>query len=310
MLKNVDHFSSQIALRLERKRRRAQSRCYDQDMMRFLLAVLIFVSATAASACVAPFAIGERQVSYLDASRGNRSVSVLLRFPKATISASGPLVGCGFPAVVVAHGFTIPGNRYAWLSNALVPLGYVLLFPRTEEGIADHLTFARDLEFVLQALQNDPAFAGVLGPASALIGHSMGGGASVLAAASAPQIDALIGLAPAQTNPSAISAAANVLVPTLILSASLDCVTPFAQHAGPIFAALGTPQAQRRLVSIAGGSHCQFSDGYFTCSIGEGSCTPPSLSAAQQHAASAAQIAPFLRNYLLDGLIFLDRFEE
>jgi dienelactone hydrolase len=271
--------------------------------------VLLISSLTALQAaahCAPPAAIAEVSRTYLDASRNDRAVPALIRFPA---TAQGAFVGCGALPVVVGHGFTIPGNRYGYLSAALVPNGAVMVFARTEEGLANHATFARDLKFLSGAVRADAQFASGLLNREVLIGHSMGGGAAVLAAALAPPSDALILLAPAETNPSAIAAAPGITRPTLLLTGSNDCVTPFAQHAGPIFAALGTTPSLRFAQVLDGGSHCQFSDGYFTCSIGEGSCTAATLSAAQQQTRVIAAVAPFLDRYARQTLLFKDAFE-
>ena len=275
----------------------------------FLTGCTLATLAQAQAHCKAPFALGELSRTYSDPDRANRAVAVLIRFPAASAGASTPLAGCAFPRIAVGHGFTIPGNRYGYLATRVARLGYVMVFPRTEEGIANHLSFALDLNFALRALSADPAFANVLADSSALIGHSMGGGAGFLAAALAPNHSALIGLAPAETNPSAITAAASITVPTLILTGSLDCVTPFAQHAQPLFAALATAPARRKQVDLVGGSHCQFSDGWFTCSIGESGCTAATLTASEQQALAASEIAAFLQRFVRAGELFVSGFE-
>jgi pimeloyl-ACP methyl ester carboxylesterase len=234
-----------------------------------------------------------------------------VRYPRQAGPANAPpIVGCGFPVLAVGHGFTIPADRYRFLVDGLVPGGVILVLPSTESGLApNHAAFADDLAFVTRALVADPTFAAAAGPLRGVIGHSMGGGAAVLAAASDPGLALLIGLAPAETNPSAISAAASVTAPTLVLTGSRDCVTPFASHAGPILAALRSTLV--RHVDLAGGSHCQFSDGYFTCSIGENSCGgSATIPAADQHALTVAEIRRLLDEVLAaQTAVFADGFE-
>ena len=55
-------------------------------------------------------------------------------------------------------------------------------------------------------------------PKTGILGHSMGGGASFLAAENNPNVNTLINFAAAETNPSAISAARNITIPTVIFS--------------------------------------------------------------------------------------------
>lgn len=272
--------------------------------------ILLLLNVAAWGQCSAPFAVGETTKSYTDPTRNNRAVAVLIRYPKQSPAATEPLAGCAFARVAVGHGFTIPGDRYGYLSAQLVPLGYVLVFVRSEEGFSpSHETFARDLVFALRALAQDVQFANVVGAPSAVLGHSMGGGASFLAASFDPQLRALIALAPAETTPSAIAAAASLRLPTLVMTGSNDCVTPLAQHVQPMLAALATAPQHRRHSVLTGGTHCQFSDGYFTCSIGEGMCPAAGITAVQQQLLVSSEVSVFLARYLRDGLIFFDGFE-
>jgi hypothetical protein len=126
----------------------------------------------------------------------------------------------------------------------------------------------------------------------------MGGGASVLAAESDPQITALTNLAAAETNPSAISAAANVVAPALVFAASLDCVAPPDAHQIPIYESLAS--SCRTYVSITGGSHCQFAASNFFCNLGEGGCDPPTITRGQQQAIVHELVVPWFDYWLKD----------
>jgi pimeloyl-ACP methyl ester carboxylesterase len=275
------------------------------------IALVAAPSGVPALSCDGPFPIGEATRTWQDPDRGNRNVGVLIRYPRQAGAVGAPPVeGCAFPVIAVGHGFTIPADRYRFLVDGLVPGGVILVFPTTEAGLSpNHAAFGADLAFVTRALRADPAFTSAAGALRGVAGHSMGGGAAVLAAAADPGLGLLVALAPAETNPSAIAAAAQVGVPTLVLTGSRDCVTPFAAHAGPILSALGSVFV--RHVDLAGGSHCQFSDGHFTCSIGEGSCGGAAMiPAATQHATTVEETRS-----LLDIVIgaaareFVDGFE-
>lgn len=265
----------------------------------------------AQAGCAGPHPVGELTRTWQDPERGNRSVGALVRYPRQAGSASAPAIeGCAFPVLAVGHGFTIPADRYRFLVDGLVPSGVILVLPTTETGLSpDHGAFGADLAFATRTLLADPAFVTAAGPLRGVVGHSMGGGAAVLAAASDPGLALLVGLAPAETNPSAVSAAASVTAPTLVLTGSRDCVTPFASHAGPILAALASTSV--RHIDLAGGSHCQFSDGYFTCSIGENSCGgSATIPAADQHAVTVAEIRRLLDEVLAAQTAgFADGFE-
>jgi len=81
-------------------------------------------------------------------------------------------------------------------------------------------------------------------------------------------------------------------VPALLITGSDDCVTPTAQHGGPIHAALGS--GCRDLVELEGASHCQFAASDFYCNLGEAICPPPALTRAQQQSAAGSLMAPWL----------------
>lgn len=256
----------------------------------FVLAAII--SASSFASCAGPHPVGTTQITWNDPDRAGRAVPVRVDYPALSAGTDAPpRTGCGFPTLAFGHGFTISGEAYSWLRNGMVADGLVLLRPLTESGLSpNHLALGLDLAFVGTAFRADARFTGVAGPFRALGGHSMGGGAAVLGAASAP-IDALILFAPAETNPSAAAAAAQVAAPARVYTGSRDCVTPFASHAGPILAALTGSDVAR--VDLDGGSHCQFSDGSFTCSLGEANCTA-TISAASQQAQVLATLKPWL----------------
>lgn len=259
-----------------------------------------------ASSSHAAFAIGHTSRTFIDASRGNRSVATEIYYPAAVAGEDVP-VGDGsgerFPVVAFGHGFVMAWSAYENIWEGLVPEGYIVAFPRTEGSFSpSHEQFGRDIAFVANALAAEGAngasifFDRVSGRAAAM-GHSMGGGASVLAASYDATIDAVANLAAAETNPSAIAAAALVTRPSLVISGANDCVTPPAQHQQPIYDALES--ACKTFVSIAGASHCQFAESNVFCNIGEGSCSPPpAISRAQQHALTMTLLLPWLDTFL------------
>ncbi len=238
-------------------------------------------------AAAQPFAIGSRSITFFDASR-NRSIVTELRYPATSPGSDAPFAQGAFPVLVIGHGFVMGTDAYANLWNHFVPLGYIVALPTTEGGFApSHSAFGLDLAFVAGAVQAangdgaSPLFTHV-SPFTTLMGHSMGGGASFLGAAGNSAITTVVNLAAAETNPSAIAASAQVLVPTLVFAGSNDCITPIAEHQQPMYEALTVPC--RAFVSITGGGHCYFADYNFNCAFGELTCSPsPSITRAQQH---------------------------
>ena len=112
-------------------------------------------------------------------------------------------------------------------------------------------------------------------------------------------IETVIGLAPAETNPSAIAATANVSVPALVFSGSADGVTPPADHHIPIYQ--GLISTCKSFVAITGGAHCYFANSNFNCDFGESTSSPNiSITRAQQQAATYAVLDPWLDFKLKD----------
>jgi hypothetical protein len=142
-------------------------------------------------------------------------------------------------------------------------------------------------------------YYGVIAPQSAVMGHSMGGGAAFLSVQYDTTITVLATLAAAVTNPSSISAAQNITIPSLVIAGANDCVAPPAQHQIPMYDSLSS--LCKTFVSITGGSHCQFADYNLYCSVGEGSCSPkPTITRLEQQTATFSLLLPWL-NYFLKG---------
>jgi hypothetical protein len=124
-----------------------------------------------------------------------------------------------------------------------------------------------------------------------LSGHSMGGGASLLAAADDARVRALAPLAPAETNPSAIAAMANVSVPVRLVNGSEDGIVPVEAH-GALMYANGSPPRQIQI--ILGGFHCGFTDaGFLFCDSG-------SITRAEQLAITRRLLTGFFNLHLKD----------
>lgn len=268
----------------------------------FTLAALMFMFAAHAQ----PYLIGSRNITFNDPAR-NRNIGTQIRYPGTTAGANAEVAEGQFPVLVIGHGFAMGFDVYSNLWNYFVPRGYIVALPTTEGGLLpgpNHGAFGLDLAFVAQALQAanlDAAspFFGKVAPATALMGHSMGGGASFLGAANNTNIQALVNFAPAETNPSAIAAAAQVQVPTMVIAGANDCVTPIPAHQGPMYDALTTCRA---FINITGASHCQFAESNFNCNFGELTCSPSAaISRGVQHAI-VNEIAGLWLDHFLKGV--------
>ena len=250
--------------------------------------------------------LGHTTLTFTDAARNNRSIPCEVYYPALSAgentAALAPafLALTGYPAIAVGHGFVIGAANYSLIAEQLIPFGFVVALVNTETGFSpSHENFGLDLAFVTHALQQESQnstsilYNIVNQEKEAIIGHSMGGGAAWLAAASDPLIDAVVGLAPAETNPSAIAAAASVNCNTLVFSGSEDAVTPPADNHQPIF---DGSNGCKTFVSLTGGSHCGFIDSGTLCDFGEP--LGGSLPRADQQEAYLTLMTAWLRYFL------------
>jgi pimeloyl-ACP methyl ester carboxylesterase len=246
-------------------------------------------------------------VTYYDPERGNRSVPTEIYYPADAagddVPVASPSPG-GFPVVSFGHGYSMGWDLYDYVRDALVPEGYIVAYPSTEQVLfPDHLELGLDLAFVLRELRDEGAdpgssFYGAVAQKSAVMGHSMGGGATFLGAADDPTVSAVANLAAAETNPSAIAAGASITVPALLFSGVNDCVTPPEDHQEPMYEALSSDCKTR--VTLEGASHCQFAEYSFACQLGEFSCSPPTISRAEQQSLVTTLVVPWLDYALKD----------
>ena len=243
------------------------------DLKSYLVLVsLILISSSIFSQS---FNVGHTSVVFYDSVR-NRSVTTEIYYPADNPGESEPVSDGDFPVLVFGHGFLMGWESYQNFWTELVPNGYVICFPTTEMGLTpDHLEFGQDLRFIatqmqIETLDNSSIFFNSLAPETGLVGHSMGGGASFLAAENNSNIQTLINFAAAETTPSAISAASNITVPSLIFSGDDDCVAPPADHQNLMYNSLNSDCKTQ--IKIINGGHCYFADENLTCSFGESFC--------------------------------------
>ncbi len=268
----------------------------------FSLAITAVLSAVAEAQ---PYAIGTTTISFVDASRGGRVIATEVYYPADTggsgVPVGGPM-GLEYPVVAFGHGYQLAVDKYDFVWQGLVPEGYIVALPKTGgELFPSHLEFGKDLAFVIDALRvsgGDPAslFYQRVSPEAAVMGHSMGGGASFLAAKENPTITAIANFAAAETDPSAIEAASFVSAPALVFAGSHDCVAPPSSNQVPMYNALLSNC--KTYVSITGASHCQFAESSVLCSLGEGGCPSPTISRSQQQAIAIGLFVPWLGYHL------------
>jgi dienelactone hydrolase len=252
---------------------------------------------SAAYARPGPFAVEVRDVNVSRTAAGGGDFAALLFVPlpiagAATMEAS--------PVVAFGHGYLTPVDRYASSLRHLASWGLTVIAPRSAGGLLpDHAGLAADLStagawVVTAADADDWPGLPVDAHAFATSGHSMGGGAAVLAAAADPRVVTVATLAAADTRPSAIEAAGRLKVPALFVAGSDDSITPPDQHQRPMFeATVGVP-AEARVID--GGSHCGFLDDPILPGI---ICDSGRLDPDEQSALSRTALVSWLRWQLM-----------
>jgi dienelactone hydrolase len=214
-----------------------------------------------------PYAVGVIEESIARIGTAETFIARIY-YPAATPGGQGAdlhLSGAPYPAIAFGHALWSPVTHYSSTLRHLASWGFIVIAPRTyESGSMDNDRFTDDLRDSLTWLttQNDDAgsrfYQGVDASRFGVAGHSMGGGASILATRRDKRIIAAVGLAPANTSPaSAITAMESITRPMRLLAASLDSMTPPSTTQIPMYQHGNAP---RQLVMIEGGGHCGFYD--------------------------------------------------
>ncbi len=255
------------------------------------------------------YQIGHTTITFVDSSRNNRSIPTEVYYPADVMGDNVAFTAQNslqFPSLVFGHGFLTTWDAYENFWTSLVPNGYIMAFPKTEGSFSpSHIEFGRDLAFIINALnslgnQSASIFYNRVSSFNSVMGHSMGGGASFLAVPLNLNIKTLINFAAAETNPSAILAATNVSIPTLLFSGANDCITPASTNQIPMYNA--TNSLCKTYLSIIGGNHCQMAQNSAFCNIGEATCFPAAtITRAAQHAKITSYLLPWL-DFQLKGI--------
>ncbi|HEX2838271.1 MAG TPA: hypothetical protein VHN77_09120 [Phycisphaerales bacterium] len=239
-----------------------------------------------------PYPVGVRTVTV---TRPNATTyTARLSYPAASAGSGTPFATAAAPAAAISfgHGFVQPTTQYATTIDHLASWGFIVIAPNSETGLfPSHANFASDLRHALTYLEQQTAVPGSFLQNSVdtarfgMSGHSMGGGASILATADDARVRALANLAAAETTPSAVSAMARVHVPVSLIAGNADTIVPVANHGQLMYNAGAAPKL---LPVISGGFHCGFTDAtFFGCD------SSPTLSRAQQLAVTRRLLAQF-----------------
>ncbi|MFG1829855.1 alpha/beta hydrolase family protein [Micromonospora chersina] len=213
-----------------------------------------------------PGSPGVYAAGYVDTTvqADGRSFSARVYYPASAAGNGQPVAAGRFRAIAFGHGFLQGISRYYSTLSHLATWGFIVIAPSSQGGFSpDHSAFANDLNAALtwaaaQDTTSGSRFAGhVNGDRFALSGHSMGGGASLLAAARNPRVVTVANLAAAETNPSAKAAAATLTIPVQLVAGDRDTIAGIAGNQRPIY---DSKPPAKQLRTIRGGYHCGFMD--------------------------------------------------
>ncbi len=246
------------------------------------------------------FRAGRRRVTV---RRPNGSTfNAQLYYPATAQGDNTPYDGTGapYPCITFGHGFLQPPERYRSTLEHLTSWGYLVIATESAlELFPNHQQYSEDMRACLTYLEQqnaDPTsslYEQVATDRMGISGHSMGGGASVLATAADARIKAIATLAAAETNPSAIQQSPNITVPHSLISGSADSITPLQNHGLRMYNAGFAPKL---LPVIQGGWHCGFQDtSVFGCDSG-------SLPRATQLQVTRRLLTAFFELYLRGDL--------
>ncbi|MEU1529916.1 alpha/beta hydrolase family protein [Streptomyces fagopyri] len=270
------------------------------------LAAALAVSPAAAAATTSPSAVaavdpsssGSYAVAHTDltVSASGRTFTARVWYPGTTAGADAPVAAGSHPGLAFGHGFFQDISKYESLLAHYASWGFITVTPKSQGGLfPSHSGFADDLNASLTWLtaQNTTSgsrFAGTVDTAHlGLSGHSMGGGAALLAAGRNTAVKAVSTLAAAETNPSAVAASGTLTMPAQYVAGSADSIAGVADNQQKMYDAKPSPTQLR---VITGGFHCGFVD-----SSGIG-CDSGSLTRAAQQKLTRGITTAFLLHTL------------
>ena len=156
-----------------------------------------------------------------------------------------------FGAVAIAPGFTASRSSMAWLAPRIASQGFVVFNIDTLTRNDQPASRGRQLLAALDYLTTRSSVRTRIDTTRlAVMGHSMGGGGTLEAAASRPSLQAAIPLTPWNLTKSF----SRVTVPTMIVGAENDTIASVTSHSEPFYRSLPESPGKAYL-ELNGASH-------------------------------------------------------
>jgi hypothetical protein len=191
------------------------------------------------SAIRGPFATATARVG-----RGNGFGGGTIHYPTDTSQGR-------FGAVVVVPGFISGQSSVSWYGARIASQGFVVMIIDTNTPLDFPEQRGAQANAALRYLSSNSTVANrVDASRQAVMGWSMGGGGTLDAAASNPNIRAIIPLAAWSLN----TRRPGLRVPALVISCAADIVAPTASMSNPIYSSIGS--TEKGAFSISGGHFC------------------------------------------------------
>lgn len=165
--------------------------------------------------------------------------------------------GSQFAGVAISPGFIERQENIAWWGRHLASHGFAVLILDTNEPRDNPQRRGEALMAAIKVIQGEGERSGspirgkILNDRMALMGHSMGGGGTLLAANDhSEQLKAIIPFTPWMPE----GDFGSVSVPTLVLAGEIDRIAAVGEHAWPHYQSL-SDDTTRMYVEFAGGNH-------------------------------------------------------
>jgi dienelactone hydrolase len=197
-------------------------------------------------------------VAGIEASRGSFAIAQL-SVARSSVSGFGggtvyypTSTSAGtFGAVAVSPGFTASQSSVAWYGPRLASQGFVVITIDTLSVYDQPASRGTQLLAALDYLTRTSSVRTRIDATRlGVMGHSMGGGGSLSASRTRPQLQASIPLAPYHSTKNWSSNT----VPTLIIGSENDTVAPVASHSEPFYTSLPS-SSEKAYLELNNASH-------------------------------------------------------